>query len=147
MYIYSGKVFTITVHFCKNPDFPRSIDIMVALPEIIASNKRIATELPAGLVAVFVGGTSGVGEYTLKSFAQYTIKPRVYIVGRSKEAANRIISECQQLNSKGSYEFIQADVSLLKKIDVVCQYIKSKENAINLLFQSQGTMAFTKSKG
>ncbi|PVH94465.1 putative short-chain dehydrogenases/reductase [Periconia macrospinosa] len=117
---------------------------MVALAEVIASNKRVATELPAGLVAVFVGGTSGVGEYTLKSFARYTIKPRVYIVGRSQEAANRILSECQQLNKDGSYEFIPADVSLLKNIDPVCRHIKRKESVINVLFQSQGNMAFTK---
>ncbi|CAJ2511943.1 Uu.00g075680.m01.CDS01 [Anthostomella pinea] len=109
-----------------------------------ASNERIAAALPEGLVAVFVGGTSGVGEYTVKAFAKYAPSPRVYIIGRSQEAADPIIQECQQLNSGGQFEFIQADVSLLNTIDDVCRQIRSRETAINIPFQSQGTMGFDK---
>lgn len=118
---------------------------MVSLPEVIASNERIASTLPEGLVAVFVGGTSGVGEYTLKAFAKYAVKPRVYTVGRSQEAADRIFEECKQLNPGGKFEFIKADVSILKNIDLVCREIKSKETKINILFESQGSMAFKSS--
>lgn len=117
---------------------------MVTLSQVIASNKAIASSFPDGLVAVFVGGTSGVGEYTAKAFAKYVSKPRIYIVGRSKTAADSIIAECQRMNNKGKFEFIQADVSLLHAIDDVCRHIESKEKAINLLFQSQGSMGFTK---
>lgn len=118
---------------------------MVALTEVIASNERITSTFPDGLVAVFVGGTSGVGEYTVKAFAKYTTKPRTYIVGRSQEAADRIIEECKQLNSGGKFEFIKSDISLLKNVDDVCRQIKDKETAINILFESQGTMAFKNS--
>ena len=118
---------------------------MVALPEVTASNERIAPTFPHGLVAVFVGGTSGVGEYTVKAFAKYAPKPRAYIVGRSQKAADRIIEECKQLNSGGQFEFIQADVSLLKAVDDVCRQIKNKEMTINILFETQGTMAFSAS--
>lgn len=119
---------------------------MVTLDEATASNQRIASTLPSGLVAIFVGGTSGVGEYMLKAFARYSIDPRVYIIGRSQEAAERIIKECQELNGYGgSFEFIGADVSLLKNIDDVCRHIKRKETVVNILFQSQGTMAFSSS--
>ena len=118
---------------------------MVALSEIIASNERLSSTFPDGLVAVFVGGTNGVGEYTLKAFAKYATKPRVYIVGRSQEAADRIIEECKQLNPSGKFEFMKSDISLLKNVDDVCRQIKSKETAINILFESQGTMAFDKS--
>jgi NAD(P)-dependent dehydrogenase (short-subunit alcohol dehydrogenase family) len=117
---------------------------MVALNEVIASNKRIASTFPNGLIAVFVGGTSGVGEFTVKAFAKHTTKPRVYIVGRSQEAAARIITECKQLNPAGTFEFIESDISLLKNVDDVCRQIRGKETAINLLFQSQGTMGFKK---
>ncbi|KAJ4357138.1 uncharacterized protein N0V89_001713 [Didymosphaeria variabile] len=117
---------------------------MVTLNEAIASNKRIASSFPDGLVAVFIGGTSGVGEYTVKAFAKYVSKPRAYVVGRSKEAADRIIHECQRMNSEGRFEFIAVDVSLLQNIDDVCRQIRSKESAINILFQSQGSMGFTK---
>jgi NAD(P)-dependent dehydrogenase (short-subunit alcohol dehydrogenase family) len=120
---------------------------MVALNEVIASNERIASTFPDGLVAVFIGGTSGVGELTVKAFAKYTTKPRIYIVGRSQEAASRIITESKQLNSDGTFEFIKSDISLLQNVDDVCRQIKSKETAINILVQSQGTMGFKKGRG
>ncbi|KAF7551200.1 hypothetical protein G7046_g7788 [Stylonectria norvegica] len=115
---------------------------MVALPDVIASNQRIPSTLPSGLVAVFVGGTSGVGEYTLKAFSRYAPSPRVYVIGRSQEAADRILKECRESNPKGTFEFFKTDVSLLKNVDEVCRKIKTKETTINILFQSQGSMAF-----
>lgn len=115
---------------------------MAAHQHAKASNERIASTFPEGLVAVFVGGTSGVGEYTLKAFTRYTPNPRVYLVGRSQEAADRIIAECQGLNPKGYFEFIRTDIGALKNVDDVCRQLKAKESAINLLFQSQGSMGF-----
>ncbi len=120
---------------------------MVTLTEVIASNKRITSTFPNGLVAVFVGGTSGVGEYTVKKFAKYTstLISRVYIVGRSQEAADRILADCRLLSPGSKFEFIKADVSLLKEVDQVCKYIKSKESKINILFLTQASMAFKSS--
>ncbi|KAI0440583.1 putative short-chain dehydrogenases/reductase [Xylaria telfairii] len=115
---------------------------MVNLTDVIASNERISSALPPGLVAVFVGGTSGVGEYTLKAFAWYARAPKVLIVGRSQEAADRILDECRSVNPEGHFEFIRADVSLLKNVDEVCRQIKQKVTTINILFESQGSMAF-----
>ncbi|PVH81641.1 hypothetical protein DL98DRAFT_623718 [Cadophora sp. DSE1049] len=111
---------------------------MVFLTDVQASNTQISTSLPSGLVAVFVGGTSGIGEITLKKFAKYTRQPRAYIVGRSQSAAERIIAECRTLNPDGAYIFIKADVSLMKNVDKVCDEIKAKEKVVNLLFMSAG---------
>ncbi|MCJ1288097.1 hypothetical protein MMC26_007452 [Xylographa opegraphella] len=113
---------------------------MVALTAIRASNSSIASSLPAALVAVFVGATSGIGEYTLLQFAKYARQPRVYLVGRSQEAGSRIAAECKALNADGQYTFIKADTSLLSNVDAVCRDIKSKETAINLLFLTTGTL-------
>ncbi|KAI1132834.1 putative short-chain dehydrogenases/reductase [Nemania abortiva] len=115
---------------------------MVSLSDVIASNERIPSTLPPGLVAVFIGGTSGVGEYTLKAFTRYARAPKVIIVGRSQEAADRILAECRQLSPDGHFEFIRADVSLLKNVDDVCRQIYEKVSVINVLFESQGSMAF-----
>ncbi|XP_044723697.1 short chain dehydrogenase domain-containing protein [Hirsutella rhossiliensis] len=117
---------------------------MVTLSAAEASNAKIATSLPIGMVAVFVGGTSGIGEYTLKNFAQNAKNPRIYLAGRSQDAANRIISECTKLNPDGQYIFIQSDVSLLKNVLPVCEQILSKEKCINLLFQTQGGLGVEK---
>ncbi|CZR66714.1 uncharacterized protein PAC_16615 [Phialocephala subalpina] len=110
---------------------------MVALDVVHASNARLR-ELGPGLVALFVGGTSGIGEFTLKAFVKNTISPRVYLVGRNASAADRIIEECHGLNKDGKVEFIKADVSELAEVDRVCKEIQKKEKAVNLLVQTQG---------
>ena len=113
---------------------------MVSLTDVQSSNSRIASALPPGLVAVFVGATSGVGETSLKQFAKHTRQPRVYFVGRSQEAGDRIAAECKSLNSEGEYFFIRADVSLICTVDDICRDIKNKEKAVNLLFLSTGSL-------
>ena len=113
---------------------------MVSLPDVQSSNSRIATSLPPGLVAVFVGATNGIGETTLKQFAKHARQPRVYFLGRSQEAGDRIAAECKALNAEGEYIFIKADTSLIRTVDDVCQDIKTKEKAVNLLVLSTGTL-------
>lgn len=117
--------------------------IMVSLKDVEASNALIPSTLPPGLVAVFVGATSGIGEHSLKGFAKNTkgLKPRIYFVGRSQTAADRISAELNGLNPEGQYTFIKADVSSMKAVDDVCNQIKAKEQSINLLFVSQGTVS------
>lgn len=112
---------------------------MVSFKDVQASNSCVSS-LPSDLVAVFVGGTSGIGEYTLKCFTHYARQPRIYNVGRSQAASDRIAAECKQLNPDMQYTFIQADVSLIRSVDAVCSQIKTKEKAINLLFLSAGTL-------
>ncbi len=118
---------------------------MVALDQVIGSNKRIKSTFPNGLIAVFVGGSSGIGEYTVKKLVKYAPNPRIYIVGRSQQAAHRIIQECKDINSGAYVEFIKADISLIQVVDNVCQQIKRKETSINLLFESQGSTGFSES--
>ncbi|KAE9366372.1 hypothetical protein N431DRAFT_549262 [Stipitochalara longipes BDJ] len=101
---------------------------MVSLTVVKASNACIPTTLPPGLVAIFVGGTSGIGEYTLKEFARLAREPRIYNI------------ECNELNAKVQYTFIQADISLIRSVNAVCEQIQAKEKAVNILFLSAGTL-------
>ncbi|KAL4954369.1 hypothetical protein BDW69DRAFT_140493 [Aspergillus filifer] len=118
---------------------------MVSLDEISASNANLASTCPAGLVGVFVGTTSGIGYGTLKAFAKHTVQPRAYFVGRSQSAADAIIAECKEINPDGEYIFIQADVSLINVVDDVCNQIKAKESALNILYLSQGQASLDRS--
>ncbi|KAF7554215.1 hypothetical protein G7Z17_g3051 [Cylindrodendrum hubeiense] len=113
---------------------------MVALEDIRSSNSKIATVLRPGLVAVFAGATSGIGETSLKNFAKNAVQPRIYFIGRSKESGSRISAELRKLNPEGEYIYKSVDVSLLHSVDNVCREIKEKEATINLLFLSTGTM-------
>jgi len=121
----------------SNP--PSVTDItMVSIEVIRASNASIATSLPPGLVALFVGGTSGIGENTMKQFYATAPSPRVYFVGRSQASADRIIEAVKPLNPDGKLQFIQADVSLLKNVDEVCRKFSEEEKELNLLVMTQG---------
>lgn len=113
---------------------------MVSLKDIRTSNSRIASALPPSLVAIFVGATAGIGETSLKQFAKHARQARIYFVGRTQEAGDRIAAECKALNSEGEYIFIKADTSLIRSVDDVCRDIKSKEKAVNLLFLSTGAV-------
>ncbi|THX78773.1 hypothetical protein D6D04_05548 [Aureobasidium pullulans] len=113
---------------------------MVAVETIRASNSKIASTLPSGLVAVFVGATNGVGEATVRQFAKYASAPRVYLIGRSQDAGTRIVNECRALNAKGEFTFISKDTSLMRNVDEICETIKQKEKSVNLLFLTIGTL-------
>lgn len=117
---------------------------MVALDKVQKSNAQITTTYPAGLVAVFAGATAGIGETSLREFARHTSKPRIYVVGRSQEACERLDVDLKGVNPEGQYIFIRSDVSLLRNVDDVCRQIRDKESAINVLFMSQGTLNFSK---
>lgn len=119
---------------------------MVSLNQVQASNAQIQQTYPEGLVAVFAGATAGIGETSLREFARHASKPRIYIVGRSQQACDRLDHELKTINPTGTYVFIRSDVSLLRNVDQVCRDIRSKETAINVLFMSQGTLNITKSE-
>ncbi|ATY60724.1 NAD(P)-binding domain [Cordyceps militaris] len=107
---------------------------MVAYSAVQASNAAIARWLPETVVAVFVGGTSGIGEYTLKELARAARKPRIYILGRSQSSFDRIAAECRQINPAGRYVFVQGD------LNAVCKTVQGREEAINIVFWSAGTL-------
>ncbi|RDW72850.1 hypothetical protein BP6252_06757 [Coleophoma cylindrospora] len=118
---------------------------MVSLSIIRSSNSHISALAP-GLVAIFVGATSGIGEITLKKFAEYAQQPRIYFIGRSQDAADRITAECKVTNPAGEYIFLRRDVSLINSVDEVCDEIMAKEKVVNLLFLSVGVPSLDRSQ-
>jgi NADP-dependent 3-hydroxy acid dehydrogenase YdfG len=119
---------------------------MVSLSEIRRSNSELKTQSP-GLVAVFVGGTAGIGANTLKHLVISTNSPKVYIVGRSQTAAAPQLDELKTLNPHATFTFIEAQASLLKDVDRVCNEIKSIEKKIDLLFLTVGALSLNGRQG
>ncbi|OGM47240.1 hypothetical protein ABOM_003989 [Aspergillus bombycis] len=116
---------------------------MTSLRLVRQANATVGEQRPR-MVAVFVGGTSGIGEATAKQLAKTIHSPTVYIVGRNQAAGSRILADCQRLNAHGTYRFIKADVSLLHEVDTACQEIQSQEAAVDLLFMTPGHLATRK---
>lgn len=118
---------------------------MVSLSQVRASNSLISSTFPEKLVAVFVGGTSGIGEEAAKCLAKYAKSPRIYIAGRSQDAGDRVLAECKRINPSGQYIFCKSDVSLIRGADELCNEIKKEEAFVNLLVMSQGVYDFSRS--
>lgn len=114
---------------------------MVFRNEVQLSNERLKNG-PAGLRALFVGATAGIGASTVKQFALHVKAPIVYLVGRSRARAAPLLDELRSLNPQASFTFIEAEVSLLKDVDKVCNEISSKEQKLDLLWLSQGLLSF-----
>ncbi|KAF1348457.1 putative short-chain dehydrogenases/reductase [Delphinella strobiligena] len=113
---------------------------MVSLDLVRKSNSSLRSTVPR-LVALFVGGTSGIGRSTLRQLALNADAPTAYIVGRSETKAKPLLTELGQINPRGSFNFIEADVSLMSNVDKACESIKKRETALNLLFMTPGGLS------
>ncbi|KAI9671227.1 MAG: hypothetical protein M1829_004634 [Trizodia sp. TS-e1964] len=114
---------------------------MVLIDVVHRSNLELKRLVNRGQVALFVGGTSGIGASTMKRFFEYTVMPHVYFVGRNEQAASEIIKECKALNPEGTISFIKSDITLLKNVDSICAEIKGKEKRLNLLFMTSAALS------
>ncbi|RDW61782.1 uncharacterized protein DSM5745_10454 [Aspergillus mulundensis] len=108
---------------------------MVSLDKIKQANSTLKSYGP-GLVGVFVGGTSGIGEATARSFVRHAVSPRIYLIGRNEAQASKIIADFKALNPESTTTFLKCEVSLLKNVDEVCTEIQKEEKVHVLLFTS-----------
>ncbi|KEF50903.1 uncharacterized protein A1O9_13041 [Exophiala aquamarina CBS 119918] len=115
---------------------------MVAIQAIRKSNARIA-ELPPGLVALFLGATSGIGQSALVQFARYAVRPHIYIVARRASSITALLDELRKSNGEGTYTTIEKDVSLIRATSDVVEFIKARETKLDLLFESVGFISFS----
>lgn len=112
---------------------------MVAYTEIKASNALI-NDATAPQVAVFVGGTSGIGQLTIRALVATGASMRVYLVGRksSEERTNTFIQDLNTINPRAEVIWTEGEISLLAETKRVCESIRSKEPRIDLLFLTAG---------
>ncbi|KAF3026627.1 hypothetical protein E8E14_014455 [Neopestalotiopsis sp. 37M] len=128
---------------------------MVSLDIIRKANAELVKRQP--LVAVFVGGTAGIGEFGAQGLARTHGNEgkglRLYIVGRNQAAAERIIASCLQLCPHGQFIFVAAEnLALLHDVDRVCAEITARERdeaaktgqepRIDFLVMTQGLLNF-----
>ncbi|KAK8039359.1 hypothetical protein PG993_007770 [Apiospora rasikravindrae] len=130
---------------------------MVKLSEVKTLNAALAAETRRPLVAVFLGGTSGIGHMTARALASSAQQaggdapPRIYLVGRSEQRGGEIVEELRGLCPAGKYRFVRAaDLSLMACVDAVCAEItrleeeeEGQEPRIDYLMTSQGEPSFS----
>ncbi|RAK84728.1 short-chain dehydrogenases/reductase [Aspergillus costaricaensis CBS 115574] len=118
---------------------------MPTLSQVRQSNTALGAQRQK-MVAVFVGGTSGIGEATAKQMALAVKQPTIHLVGRNPASGSRVLEELRASNPNGSFHFIQSDVSLLRSVDKACAEITDKEKQIDLLFMSTGHLSLSKNE-
>ena len=115
---------------------------MPSLSLIRASNAAFHSPYPP--VAVFVGGTSGIGQAMVERFARLTKgNSTIVIVGRNRAAAETIFASLPPATSPGTSarEFIECDASLMSNVHTASQEILSRHAKINYLILSPGILS------
>src|ERR1700742_2161322 len=100
---------------------------MVSYNEIRAANALIS-DATAPRVAVFVGGTSGIGQFTVRALVATGASVRIYLVGRksTQERTNAFIQELHTLNPNADVVWTEGEISLLAETKRVCEVIRAK---------------------
>jgi NAD(P)-dependent dehydrogenase (short-subunit alcohol dehydrogenase family) len=117
--------------------------IMVSYTQIQASNALINDD-NAPHVAVFVGGTSGIGQLTLRALVAKGTSIRIYLIGRKSSAdrASAFVQELRSSNPRADIRWLEGEISLLAETKRLCDAILKAEPRIDLLFLTAGYAPF-----
>ncbi|KAL0957958.1 hypothetical protein HGRIS_000138 [Hohenbuehelia grisea] len=112
--------------------------------DILEINKSFAPKYDSP-VAIFLGGTSGVGRAMAEAFARYTGgKAHIVIIGRNRRAAQASIDTFPKPTSGTfTHEFVECDVSLMKNVREVTSVLVKRLPKVNFLVMSTGVFVLT----
>lgn len=115
---------------------------MPSITEVRAANA--AHKFPYVPVALFAGGTSGIGQAMAEEFAKLTKgNAHIIILGRNRAAAEDTISRFPKPTSpEAIHEFVQCDVSLMKNVAKTTQDLLSRLPRLNYLVLSTAALDF-----
>ena len=113
---------------------------MPTLPVARAANA--AYEFTYRPIAVFVGGTSGIGQATAETLAKITQgNAHIFIIGRNRAAAEATIARFPKPTSSDSmHEFIECDVTLMKNVEKATQQLLARIPRLNFLVLSSAIL-------
>lgn len=116
---------------------------MVSLTEVRASNAAL-TPSTVPKTALFVGATSGIGKYTLTELVSLNLPVKCYVVGRkaSEPAMRPVLEALRRKNTQAELVWVEAEVSLLSEVKRVCEFIKEKEERLDLVCLTAGYAPF-----
>jgi len=113
---------------------------MLNLSATRIANAAYFTSSKSHPVALFVGGTSGIGEAAARAMARYTKgDSHIIICGRNREAADNIIASFPK-HPQSHYEFVACDASLMRNVKAVTSDLLSRLPKLNYLVLSPGIL-------
>lgn len=124
--------------------------VIAALIRILAANRVRLTQVRHDLskiktsssshvpVAIFVGGTAGIGHGMALAFSRQTNgNSHIILIGRNEASAKAIISKFPKPTVPGAkHEFVYCDATLMKNIDRTTKDLRSRLPKINFLVLS-----------
>lgn len=115
---------------------------MPSLPNIRGANLSIGGCLPYRPVAVFVGGTSGIGAGMAQAFAHHRNgDAHIILVGRNRAAAEQVLASLPKpAGTDAQHEFVECDVSLMRNVRRTALELSQRLDRINFLVMSPGIM-------
>lgn len=115
---------------------------MPAIAKVIADNaSRKWSYVP---VALFVGGTSGIGRGTVQAFAKHTKgNAHIIICGRNRASAEELIASFPKPTSaEAKHEFLECDVTRMKNVQAATQSLLERLPKLNYLAITCGIFTF-----
>ncbi|KAJ7614894.1 NAD(P)-binding protein [Roridomyces roridus] len=114
---------------------------MPSLSTVRAFNARFTPSYGTP-VAIFVGGTSGIGQGMAEAFARHTKgNAHIVLVGRNRAAGEAILATFPKPTARGAkHEFVECDVSLMKNVRRTAEELVTRLPKINFLALSTGVM-------
>ncbi|KAJ7792149.1 NAD(P)-binding protein [Mycena olivaceomarginata] len=93
-------------------------------------------------VAIFVGGTSGIGQGMAEAFARHTKgNAHIVIVGRNRAAGEAILRTFPNPTVPGAtHEFVECDITLMKNVHCVAGELRARIPKVNFLVLTPGVM-------
>ena len=120
---------------------------MPPIASIRSSNAATASTLPYRPVAVFVGGTAGIGAGMARALAHHRNgDAHIIIIGRNRAAAEELIASLPKASSnhdasgESTYEFVECDVSLMRNVRKTAKELVERLPRLNYLVMTQGMM-------
>ena len=113
---------------------------MPPLTAVRAANAAFSFKQPP--IALFVGGTSGIGQALSSALARYTDgNARILLCGRNRSAAEQTIRSYQK-HAENSHSFVESDLFQMKNVEKTTSSLLSTLPKLNLLVLSTGFMDF-----
>ena len=98
--------------------------------------------LPYRPVAVFVGGTAGIGAGMARAFAQHRKgDAHIIIIGRNRQAAQELIASFPKpAEGEPQHEFVECDVTLMRNVQQTTSELAGRLPKVNFLILSPGIL-------
>ena len=119
---------------------------MPTLPIVRTANASIS--YPYRPVALFVGGTAGIGEGMARAFAQHAHgNADVFIAGRNRAAGEAILASMPTVAPMDGApaprrEFVECDATLMRNVRRAAAEVKTKTDRVNFMVITSGMLGF-----